>query len=143
MAMKSIHAAAAFALFLASTSSASAHHSFAMFDSSKSMVIKGTVKEFQWTNPHSWIQIMVPNDKGLPIEWSIEGASINGLARQGWKSKSLKPGDTVSIMIHPQKNGQPGGSLMSVELADGTTLGDWIRPTAKNPGGGAGLGTPQ
>jgi hypothetical protein len=134
---------AAFAAILLSGTGALAHHSFAMFDSSRSIVIKGTVKEFQWTNPHSWIQIMVLDDKGVAHEWSIEGASINGLARQGWKSSSLKPGDVVSIQIHPQKNGQNGGSLMSVELADGTILGDWIRPSAKNPGGGAGLGLPK
>lgn len=124
-------------------SGAQAHHSFAMFDNTKEMVITGTVKEFQWTNPHSWIQVMVNDANGTPREWSIEGASINGLARQGWKSTSLKPGDKVSIRIHPQKNGMNGGALMSVQLADGTVLGDWVRPSAKNPGGGAGLGTPR
>ena len=128
---------------LAYASPALAHHSFAMFDSQKEIMVSGTVKEFQWTNPHSWIQLNVPDAQGNMKEWSIEGATPNGLARQGWRSTSLKPGDKVSIQIHPMKNGTNGGSLIAVTLADGTKLGDWIRPSAKNPGGGAGLGTPK
>jgi hypothetical protein len=133
----------AFAAAFACATPALAHHSFAMFDSQKEIVINGTIKEFQWTNPHSWIQINVPDANGGMKEWSIEGATPNGLARQGWRSTSLKPGDKVSIQIHPMKNGSAGGSLIAVTLPDGTKLGDWVRPSAKNPGGGAGLGTPK
>ena len=131
------------ALALAAATPALAHHSFAMFDSQKEITIDGTIKEFQWTNPHSWIQINVPDAQGVLKEWSIEGASPNGLARQGWRSTSLKPGDKVSMIIHPMKNGTNGGSLVAVTLPTGQKLGDWVRPSAKNPGGGAGLGLPK
>ena len=120
-----------------------AHHSFAMFDNQKDVTLQGTIKEFQWTNPHSWIQVLVPDASGKPVEWSIEGGSPNGLARQGWHSTSLKPGDKVQVAIHPMKNGSAGGSLIGVTLASGEKLGDWVRPSKAHPGGGAGLGTPQ
>ena len=117
-----------------------AHHSFAMFDSAKDVVIEGTIREFQWTNPHSWIQVVVPDAAGGMKEWSIEAGSPNGLARQGWHSTSLKPGDRVQMDIHPMKNGSAGGSLIGVTLASGEKLGDWVRPSKDHPGGGAGLG---
>ena len=98
-----------------------AHHSFAMFDSSKTMTLVGTVKEFQWTNPHTWIQLNVPTS-GKTVEWSIEGGSPNGLARRGWKSTVLKPGDKVTIVIAPMKDGSSGGSLKTITLPDGKTL---------------------
>ena len=100
-----------------------AHHSFAMFDSSKEVVLVGTIKEFQWTNPHSWVQINVPGPNGKITEWSIEGGSPNGLARKGWRSTSLKPGDKVTLKTHPMKDGSNGGSLMTVTKADGTVIG--------------------
>ena len=98
-----------------------AHHSFAMFDSSKQVTLVGTVKEFQWTNPHTWIQVNVPTN-GKVVEWSIEGGSPNGLARRGWKSSVLKPGDKVTVVISPMKDGSNGGSLKSVTLPDGKVL---------------------
>ena len=101
---------------------ASAHHSFASFDGAKNLPLTGTVKEFQWTNPHSWIQLMVTDESGKQIEWSIEGGSPNALARQGWKRTSLKAGDTAEIIVHPMKDGSPGGSLMSVKV-NGVVIG--------------------
>jgi uncharacterized protein DUF6152 len=98
-----------------------AHHSFAMFDSSKTMTLVGTVKEFQWTNPHTWIQVNVPTN-GKVVEWSIEGGSPNGLARRGWKSTIMKPGDKITVVIAPMKDGSNGGSLKTVTLPDGKTL---------------------
>jgi hypothetical protein len=98
-----------------------AHHSFAMFDQTKQMTLVGTVKEFQWTNPHTWIQLNVPTN-GKVVEWSIEGGSPNGLARRGWKSTSLKPGDKVTVVVAPMKDGSNGGSLKTVTTADGKTL---------------------
>jgi hypothetical protein len=95
---------------------ASAHHSFAMFDNQKNMTLEGTVKEFQWTNPHSWIQVMVKDKAGKDVEWSIEGGSPNGLSRQGWKRTSLKPGDKATLEIHPLKDGSNGGSLVTVSV---------------------------
>ena len=95
---------------------ASAHHSFAMFDNNKNMTLEGTVKEFQWTNPHSWVQIMVKDASGKDVEWSVEAGSPNGLSRQGWSRHAAKPGDKASIVIHPLKDGTAGGSLVSMEV---------------------------
>lgn len=109
-----------------------AHHSFAMFDNTKEKVLTGTIREFQWTNPHTWIQVTVPGANGKTEEWSIEGSSPNGLTRQGWKRNSLKPGDKVSVTIHPLKNGDKGGSFVSLTFADGRKLGGRNAPP---PGG--------
>jgi len=100
-----------------------AHHSFSMFDETREVVLKGAVKEFQWSNPHTWIQLNVTDASGNVIEWSIEGGSPNLLGRQGWKRNTLKPGDQVEITVHPLRDGQPGGSFMRAVLADGRTLG--------------------
>ena len=100
-----------------------AHHSFAMFDNQKNVTLDGTVKEFQWTNPHSWIQLVVKDPAtGKEVEWSIEGGSPNGLARRGWKSTIMKPGDKITVVIAPMKDGSNGGSLKTVTLPDGKTL---------------------
>jgi hypothetical protein len=94
-----------------------AHHSFAMFDNTRSVPLEGTVKEFQWTNPHLWVQVMVKNPAtGKEVEWSVEGGSPNGMRRQGWARTSLKPGDKAKLMIHPLKDGSPGGSLISAAV---------------------------
>ena len=100
-----------------------AHHSFAMFDSEKEKTLEGTVKEFQWTNPHAWVQLLVTGPDGKVVEWSIECASPNGLKRQGWKGSTIKAGDRVTAIIHPLKSGEPGGSMMVITLPDGTQLG--------------------
>ena len=102
---------------------AHAHHSFAMFDGAKEVVLDGTVREFQWTNPHSWIQLTVM-EGGQATEYSIEGGSPNGLARKGWTRNSLKVGDHVKVSIHPLKDGSKGGSFMKATLADGSILGN-------------------
>lgn len=99
-----------------------AHHSDAMFDSTKEVVLNGTVKEFQYTNPHSWIQLVVPATAGAPVEWSIETAAPIVLLRAGIKPTSLHPGDKISLRMHPLKSGAPGGSLMEIKKDDGTTL---------------------
>lgn len=101
-----------------------AHHSFSMFDLEKESTIEGTVREFQWTNPHIWIQVLVAGAEGKTVEWSIEGNSPSTLSRQGWSKRSLKPGDKVKIVMHPLRDGSPGGSVMKVQLADGTVVGD-------------------
>ena len=101
-----------------------AHHSFAMFEPVNELTLTGTVKEFQWENPHTWIQLYVPDEQGKRIEWSVEGTSPNGLARKGWKRNSLKPGDKIVVKIHPLRDGRPGGSLMTVVGADGRVIGE-------------------
>ena len=111
---------------------AMAHHSYAMFDRDKELKLAGTVKSFGWTNPHSWIEIDVPNASGSTDTWGVECNSPNNLARMGWKSDSLKPGDKVTISIHPLRSGEHGGSFMYVTYADGHTLGEV--PGATNGG---------
>ena len=104
-----------------------AHHSFAMFDQSKQVTLKGTVREFQWTNPHAWIHIEVPTADGLKDTWQVELNSPNNLKRQGWKSSSIKPGDQVTLMLNPLKDGSKGGLFISITLPDGSVLGDPTR----------------
>ena len=104
-----------------------AHHSFAMFDQTKQLPLKGTVLEFQWTNPHAFIQLDVPGDDGAKHTWSIELNSPNNLKRQGWKSSSLKPGDAVTVVINPLRDGAKGGLFVAVTLPDGKVLGDATR----------------
>jgi hypothetical protein len=103
---------------------AAAHHSAAMFDRDKQVSLTGTIVQFEWTNPHSWIQIDVPNESGGTDRWSVECNSPNNLVRQGWKSTSLKPGDKVTILIHPLRNGDKGGSFLAVTLPSGEVLTD-------------------
>jgi hypothetical protein len=103
---------------------AAAHHSFSMFDMQKEIVLTGEVKDFQWTNPHIWVQVMVKGADGKEVEWSIEGNSPSTLSRQGWSKRSLKTGDAVTVTVHPLRDGQPGGSLVKIVLADGTVIGD-------------------
>ena len=110
--------------FTLSAIPALAHHSFAMFDAEKKMTLDGTVKEFQWTNPHSWILLTVSNAQGRPEQWAIEMGGPSGLARQGWVPKTLTPGMKVQAVIHPLRDGTPGGQFMAVTLPDGTQLGN-------------------
>jgi Family of unknown function (DUF6152) len=98
---------------------AGAHHSGAMFEPVKSLEFEGTVKEFQWTNPHSWLQVLKPNDQGVQEEWSLELGPLVGLARAGWKPRTLQPGDKVKVSFHPMRDGSRGGRLISVTLRDG------------------------
>jgi hypothetical protein len=98
-----------------------AHHSFAMFDQRKVMTLNGTVHEFQWTNPHSWIELDVPQG-GAPQRWSIELNSPNNLKRQGWKRDSLKPGDKVTVRIAPLRSGEHGGLFLDAKLSSGQVL---------------------
>ena len=102
-------------------SAALAHHSYAMFDSNKTAVIEGTVKEFQWSNPHVWLEVVVA--EGVRTgQWSFEGGTIALLKRSGWTRDSVKPGDKVKIVTHPLRNGSNGGSLMQVTFPDGKIL---------------------
>jgi Family of unknown function (DUF6152) len=100
-----------------------AHHSFAMFDRTKTVTLAGVVREFQWTNPHSWIQLLVTNPTtGETVEWSLEGGSPGILSRNGWKRTSLQAGDKVTIDIYPLKDGTPGGSFIEITKSDGSKL---------------------
>ncbi len=110
-----------------------AHHSFAMFDATKTMTLQGTIKEFHWTNPHSWIFLMVADAEGQPQEWAIELGSPGGLVRQGWVPKTLTPGMNVKVVIRPLKDGKIGGQFLTLTLPDGTQLGD---PSTRERRGG-------
>lgn len=101
---------------LAVAGQASAHHSFAMYDTSREVVLDGVVRNFQWTNPHTWIEITVKDPAGKEVVWGIEGASPNNLARFGWKRTSIHVGDRVQAVIHPTKTGAIGGSLVKATV---------------------------
>ena len=111
------------ALLVASTAPGFAHHSPAAFEAQKTVTLVGTIKEFRWQNPHTWIEILVPNEKGEQVLWAIELTSPTYLVRAGWTSKTLQPGDKVTIVGRPLKSGEPGSAIFtSVTLADGRTL---------------------
>jgi hypothetical protein len=99
-----------------------AHHSFEMFDMTKVTTITGTIKDFQWTNPHTFTFIDVPNDKGGVDTWAIEGMSPNFLGRRGWSKRTLNPGDKVTITIAPLKDGRQGGTFLRCTLPDGKEM---------------------
>ncbi len=111
-------------IFSAASLPAFAHHSYAEFDTDKKMTLEGTVKEFQWTNPHSWLLVIVPNASGQEEQWAVELNSVSLLAERGWKPKTVKPGDKVAITFHPMRNGSHAGSYMAIKLPDGKTMGD-------------------
>jgi hypothetical protein len=104
------------------------------FDRNKTVTIVGTVKQFKWANPHSWIEMEVPNDKGGMEIWNVEMTSPAVLIRAGWKSTSIKPGDKVSVDAHPLLSGDPGAIFVSVTLPGGQTLTDRpAQPAAPRP----------
>jgi hypothetical protein len=123
MALKIGRFALAACLAAAAAAPALAHHSFAMFDRSKRVTLVGTVKSFQYTNPHSWVQLVVMKPSGGTDEWTIEALSPNVLSRDGWKKNSLVEGQKVTVVIYPLRDGTNGGNLISVTLPDGVTLG--------------------
>jgi hypothetical protein len=106
------------------TGAAFAHHSFAMFDRDKEVVLKGTVREFQWTNPHAFIEMDVANEKGDVEKWSVEMNSPNNLTRQGWKSTLLKTGDNVTVTLNPLRDGKKGGLFVAITFPDGKVIRD-------------------
>jgi hypothetical protein len=119
------------------STAALAHHSTAMYDYAKAMTLTGTVTEMQWTNPHMFIKANALDAAGKQVEWSIECGTPNINSRHGWKKSDIKPGDKVVMDIRPLRDGQPGGTLVTIKLPDGRTLngpgGDII---AGPPGGG-------
>src|SRR5436190_11632234 len=112
-------------LFVVAVTSAApvfAHHSAAGIDRTTSVTLVGTVKQFGWQNPHSWMEIDVPNDAGPATTWKVEMTSPAFLIRAGWKATTLKAGDKVTVRVFPLRDGDPGGLFQSVTLADGSTL---------------------
>ncbi len=113
------------------TGSALAHHSAAMFDFSKTVTVQGTVREFQYTNPHSWLQVMVSGPDGDPVEWGFETEGPSTLLRAGIKAKTFQPGDKVTVVANPMRDGRPAGSWISATKADGTVYN--LRPNRPPP----------
>ena len=102
-----------------------AHHSSAMFNKSELKITQAEVKEFQWANPHVWIQILVINENNQKEEWSIEGIGINTLFRRGWRPNSFKAGDLIEISFNPMIDGSNGGLFVGAKFDDGKILGKW------------------
>jgi Family of unknown function (DUF6152) len=101
-----------------------AHHSFAMFDQDKTVTFKGTVKEFEWSNPHVWLRVMVVDQAtGKALQYAFEMGSVRRSMLDGWKADSVKPGDTITVTIHPLKDGARGGMYLSAALASGKSFG--------------------
>jgi len=111
------------AAWLLAATAAFAHHSFTMFDSTRETVLAGTVKELQWTNPHCFIQLLVP-EAGTTSEWSIEMASPLHLVRRGWTPGLIRAGDKVTIVVHPMRDGSTGGAFVRGTSAAGKPLGE-------------------
>jgi hypothetical protein len=107
-----------------------AHHSFAMFDSANKTTITGTVTRFEWTNPHVFIEIDVPGQGGAVTHWSVELGSPSILQRSGWKFSDIKPGEKVTAIVNPLRDGRPGGMLYRLTLADGSMRGNGTPPPA-------------
>ena len=121
------------ALMTVVSAPAFAHHSPAAFEAQKTVTLVGTIKEFRWQNPHTWIEVMVPDGKGQDVLWAVELTSPTYLVRAGWKSNTLKPGDKVTVVGRPLKSGEPGSAIFtSVTLADGRTL--FERPARQGGG---------
>jgi hypothetical protein len=126
--MRRVNLAAAIVMCLAAVAPAPAHHSYAAFDRTRQVTLTGVVKEFQWNNPHAWIQIVVTDERGRQAEWGLECGSPNMMARTGWKRTTLKPGDKVVVVLNPLKNGRSNGSLVKITLPDGRVLGPGDAP---------------
>jgi hypothetical protein len=112
----------ALVLVAAGATGVRAHHSFAPFNLTAEKTITGTVKSFEWTNPHTWVWIEVPNDKGGVDTWGVEGMSPNYLARRGWSKMTFTPGEKVTIVVRPLKDGSNGGMFVRATLANGREL---------------------
>jgi hypothetical protein len=110
-----------------------AHHSFTMFDHDKTMTVSGTVKEFEYINPHCWLHIVAEDPvTGKNVEWSFEMGSVAQIAVQGWKGDSVKAGDKITINGHPLKDGSRGGQYVSAKLADGRSFENKGDPNSAN-----------
>ena len=111
---------------------ATAHHSAAMFDHAKTITLHGTVKNFQFTNPHSWLMVTVTGADGSPVEWGFEAEGPSTLLHAGILPKSFRPGDKVTVTANPMRDGRPAGALLSVIMADGSVFS--TRPSAPPAG---------
>lgn len=119
------------------SSVAYAHHSFALFDRSKLLTLNGTVREWTWANPHTWLTVVVRKANGTEEEWALVGSSPNMMSRWGWNAADIKVGDKVMVDIHPGRDGRPIGQVQTVFLAGGKVLADPGGQTGEALAGGA------
>jgi hypothetical protein len=113
------------AAMFAIAGTAAAHHTHAHYEPEANTVLEGTVKEFDWRNPHSWVTLTVINpETGEAEDWLLEARAPAALIRRGWTAESLKPGDEVAVTVRPLKSGGTGGLLRGVEFPDGSVLLD-------------------
>ncbi len=111
-----------------------AHHGTNLYDMTKPVVVKGTVTQFEWGNPHNQIFFDVTDDKGNVVHWVVSTEPPPVMSEKGWTRKSLKPGDQITAYVFAAKNGAPVGNLQKLTLPDGKEL------SAMGPGAGAGVG---
>jgi hypothetical protein len=124
--MRSIWAAAAIVVILSGSiglQSVSAHHSFALYDMTRSVEIDGSVDKLEWSNPHCWLFIWVAGSDSAQVSYGFEMSSVGEMTRRGWKKLVVKPGDKIKVKYHPLRDGRNGGLMMSVTTADGQTIG--------------------
>lgn len=121
--MRILMGLAAAALLAGGPASVEAHHSMAMFDQTSEVVIEGTVRQFQWSNPHAYIQLVTEDRAGNPVEWSLELGSPVYLYARGWRPRTLRPGTEVRVRINPLRNGRTGGAVLDVTDMQGNTIG--------------------
>ncbi|HEX6995657.1 MAG TPA: DUF6152 family protein [Gammaproteobacteria bacterium] len=110
------------AVSIALSSAAIAHHSPAVFDRSRQVTLTGVVAEFRWGNPHSWMHLDVQGSEDAAERWTIEMDPASHLARRGWRSTTVKPGDRVSVLVYPLRNDEKGGQYISITLPDGSVM---------------------
>ena len=115
-----------------------AHHSGAGFDGTKVIEIQGTIKEFQFKNPHTWIQVLVDDGGGRTTEWSLEWGSPNQLGRMGYRPTSFPAGAKVTVRLNPVRNGTPAGGFIAAKFEDGKTIGNWDSKVSASAAGPAG-----
>ena len=120
-------------LALVARAPVTAHHSAAGIDRTQSRTVTGTVKEFRWGNPNAWIDLDVANGKGAVDTWSIEMTSPTFLLRAGWKSTTIKAGETLTVTVRPFRDGTPGGLFVSVTLPDGRVMSERAPTPAAPP----------
>jgi hypothetical protein len=120
--MKHLRIAVSLVVALSVAGPVRAHHTAAGVDRTKTVTVEGTVKQFKWANPHSWIEVEVPDGKGAVAMWNVEMTAPAGLVRAGWKNSTLKAGDKVKVVVRPMTDGTPGGLFVSITLPTGQEL---------------------
>ena len=99
-----------------------AHHSFAMFDNTRSITLHGKVTDYQWSNPHAYLEIDADDGKGGTRHYTLEMTSINMMSRGGWTSRTVKSGDQVTVVVSPLRDGKPGGLVLELTLPNGKKM---------------------